>query len=70
MTSNDKYVLEILLETGAVTAEQVETARSSIERPGISVVDVLIDTDVVPELDILGALGDQFGMEMVALREL
>ena len=69
MTSNDKYVLEILLENGIVSAEQVEAARSTIDRPGVSVVDVLVDTDVIPELDILGALADQFGMDMVSLRE-
>ena len=69
MTSNDKYVLEILLENKVVTKEQVETARSTIDRPGVSIVDVLIETDVIPELDILGALADQFGMDMVSLRE-
>jgi len=69
VTSNDKYVLEILLENKVVTKEQVETARSTIDRPGVSIVDVLIETDVIPELDILGALADQFGMDMVSLRE-
>ncbi|MCK5851011.1 MAG: type II secretion system ATPase GspE [Kiritimatiellae bacterium] len=69
MTSNDKYVLEILLENGIVTADQVESARAMIERPGVSVVDALVEHDLVLEEDILSALADHFGMEMVSLRD-
>ncbi|MFC1462826.1 type II secretion system ATPase GspE [Verrucomicrobiota bacterium] len=62
-------MLEILLESRVVTPEQVEVARSTIDRPGVSIVDVLVESDVVPELDVLSALADQFGMDMVSLRE-
>ena len=69
MTSNDKYVLEILLESGAVAADQVEMSRKMIERPGVSVVDALVEHDVLQEEDVLNVLADHFGMEVVSLRD-
>ena len=41
MTSNDQYVVEILLENGLLTEAQVEKARESIVHGGTSVLDTL-----------------------------
>ena len=70
MTSNDDYVLEIVLENGLVDAEQVEHARASIVHEGISVVDQLIGDEVLSEHQVLSLLAEQFGMEMVSLRDI
>jgi len=70
LTSNDDYVLEILLENGGISAEQVEDARGSVGQDGSSVVDKLIDEGVISEPRVLGLLAEQFGMEMVSLRDI
>ncbi len=68
MTSNDEYVLEILLENGTVTAEQVDRARSSSAKKDMSAVDMLIDQNVLSESDVLSVLAGQLGMEIVKLQ--
>ena len=70
MTSNDEYVLEILLEHGMVTSEQVEAIQATIVHDDESVVDALIEAEQLSELDALTLLGEQFGMEVVKLRDL
>ena len=70
MTSNDDYVLQILQENGAVSAEQVEKARGAItiSQRGMSAVDMLIQQGVMSETDILAILASQLGMEMISLQ--
>ena len=67
MTSNDDYVLEILLENGYVTAEQVEQVKAGPVETGKSTVDAIITAEVLSEADILGVLAAQLGMEYVSL---
>ena len=67
MTSNDDYVLEVLQEHNMVTPEQIEDARSSLMGNNLSVVDILIQNNVITEQDTLALLASQFGMEMVSL---
>lgn len=67
MTSNDDYVLEVLLENGYVLPDQIEQIRSEPMESGMSVVDAMIANNIMPESDILAVLADQFGMEMVSL---
>lgn len=67
MTSNDKFVLEILLEHGAVTSEQVEAAKS-VRKEGVSVVDQMIADELTTEADVLAVLAAHFGMELISLQ--
>ena len=67
MTSNDAYVLEILLENGLLSDEHIEAARAQMNPGETSVVDKLIELDMMAEVDILAALASQFGMELVSL---
>ncbi len=60
-------MLEILQEKGAVTAEQVQTARSSISKENDTPVDVLIEQGTLSEAAILTVLASQFGMDMMSL---
>lgn len=69
MTSNDDYVLEILLENGLVTSEQADEARAQVgEREG-SPVDILIADGVVDEDEVLATLAGLFGMEYVSIKD-
>lgn len=70
MTSNDEYVLEVLLDNGLVTPEQVELARSQVGVRDGTVVDLMLQDGVVAEDDVLGLLAGLFGMEFVSLQDL
>lgn len=67
MTSNDDYVLEILQEQGRVTQDQIDQAARSLVQEGETVVDVLVQSQVVSADEILEMVAQQFGMEMVSL---
>lgn len=70
MTSNDKYVIEILLENGLLLPDQIEKARASIVKEGVSTLDVLVENGAITEPEVLAVLARQFGMEQVSLRDL
>ncbi len=70
MTSNDDYLLEILLENGAVKKEHVDEVRDSLLKEGQSVVDALIDKGILLESDVLAILARQLGMEIVSLKDI
>ena len=70
MTSNDDYVLEIMLENGLVAQDDVERIRGSIVHEGVSIVDELLTAEIVSEFDVLKLLADQFGMEVISLRDI
>lgn len=69
MTSNDDYLLEILLENGAVTHDLIEEVRDSFLKEGESVIDTLINRGILPEGEILATLARQLGMEIVSLKD-
>ena len=70
MTSNDEYVLEVLLENGLIMPDQVDEARAQVgEREGTAV-DILIQDEVVSEDEILSNLAGLFGMEFVSLQDI
>ena len=65
MTSNDDYVLELLQDTGYVTIDQVEAVKDSLKEEGETSLDILIQSGVVTEDDVLSLIAQQFGMEYV-----
>ncbi|OVE75888.1 type II secretion system protein GspE [bacterium E08(2017)] len=67
MTSNDDYVLELLLENGYVSHDQIEQLQYEPREPGETTVDSLITLEILQEADVLALLGSQFGMEVVDL---
>lgn len=65
MTSNDDYVLQLLEEQGLVSADEIDRVKDSIKQEGETTLDVLIQTGVVEEDDVLAVIAAQFGMEFV-----
>ena len=65
MTSNDDYVLELLVEQGYVTQEEVDTVSGSLRQEGETTLDILMQSGAVSEDDVLGMIAAQFGMEYV-----
>jgi general secretion pathway protein E/type IV pilus assembly protein PilB len=65
VTSNDDYVVQLLREQSYVSAEQVEAVANSIKQEGETTLDILVQTGIVTEDDVLSLVAAQFGMEYV-----
>lgn len=70
MAANDDYLIDTLMDMGAVDVAQVDAARPAAEAAGAGVVDTLIvQKSLNPDL-VVKARAMQFGCEVVDLREL
>ena len=67
MTNNDDYILEILLDTGLITQDQVDTATAAAAESGKSVIEQLTETGEIRSEDVLRALASHSSMEFVDL---
>ncbi len=65
MTSNDDYVLQLLLEQGLVSSDQTDAVKNSIKQEGETTLDILIQTGALTEDEVLSMIAGQFGMEYV-----
>ena len=65
MTSNDDYVLQMLLEHHKVSPDQAAKAASRAAAGDESVVDRLIKENQIQEADVLSLMANIFGMEYV-----
>lgn len=69
MTSNDEYVLQILMENQVVSQEDVDKAATMMKGDGRSVVDILVKNGVVGEDQVMDAVARTFGMEFVDISQ-
>ncbi|MBQ3288611.1 MAG: type II/IV secretion system protein [Kiritimatiellae bacterium] len=63
MTSNDEYVIQLLVERGYLTSEQVEAAAQSMKAENETTLDVLVSGGTIGEDEVLGTIADQFGLK-------
>ena len=63
MTSNDEYVLQLLVERGFLTHDQVDAASKSMRAENETVLDVLVSSGAIGEDEVLGTVADQFGLK-------
>ncbi len=63
MTSNDEYVLQLLIERGYLTPDQIETAANSMKADNETTLDVLLSGGTLDEDTVLGNIADQFGLK-------
>ena len=63
MTSNDEYVVQLLLERGFLTEEQIEAAAKSMKAENETTLDVLVSGGTIGEDEVLGTVADQFGLK-------
>ncbi|MEM7395273.1 MAG: hypothetical protein AAF492_23315, partial [Verrucomicrobiota bacterium] len=68
MTANDEYILEILESVGLISYEQGHAALEAAQTEEMDVVDVIVRDVGIERNDILKALANQFGMELVSLK--
>ena len=69
MARDTEYILELLVEYGMVTREQVARAREEAEASGgtLDPVECLKKDGSVREQDLLAMLAQQYGMEVLDL---
>jgi general secretion pathway protein E/type IV pilus assembly protein PilB len=70
VAEKDDYLVEILVDLGFVTAEQVSTARTEAAAAGVGVVDLLVANKHIRPADVAQAKAAHFGAEVVNLGEL
>ncbi len=63
MTSNDEYVIQLLVERGFLTPDQVEAADKSMKAENETTLDALVASGVIGTDEVLGTLADQFGLK-------
>jgi len=65
VTSNDDYVLDLLQEQGYVSSDQIDAVKGSLKEEGETSLDILMQSGVITEDDVLSLIAHQFGMEYV-----
>ena len=68
--NNDDYVIEILLDTGLITKQQVERAKGASIRNRSSIISELIDQGAVTQEDVTRALAAHASMDFVDLSQI
>ena len=63
MTSNDEYVVQLLIERGYLAPEQVDAAAESMKAENETNLDVLMAGNILDEDTVLGSIADQFGLK-------
>ena len=67
MTTNDEYALQVLQETGLVTAEMVHDALAAKRKDGQTALDWIVEQGSLTEEDVLATLAEQFGMPFASV---
>jgi general secretion pathway protein E/type IV pilus assembly protein PilB len=68
VTGNDDYIIEILKDVGLIKAEQIEEAKPQASA-NKSVVDVLVETGVISQMEVLKTVAMQLGMDVIILAD-
>lgn len=63
MTSNDEYVLQLLVERGFVTRERAAEAAAAPRAENETALDAIVAAGDVGEDEVLGTVADQFGLK-------
>lgn len=70
MAEKDDYLVDMLIDLGFVTAEQVKALRSEAAASGVGVVDLMVANKLIRPSDVVQAKAAHFGVEAVNLREI
>ena len=70
MAEKDDYLVDILVDLGFVSPDQVAALRTEAQSSGVGVVDLMVANKVVRPEDVTQAKAAHFGAEVVVLRDL
>jgi type IV pilus assembly protein PilB len=69
MTANDDYIVEILKDVGLIKSEQIEAAKAAAGGAHRSILDVLVEQDVISKIEVLKTVAMQLGMDVITLAD-
>ncbi|NGO38947.1 Flp pilus assembly complex ATPase component TadA [Limisphaera ngatamarikiensis] len=67
MAEKDDYLIDLLVDLGFVTSDQVEQARKEAQAAGVGVVDYMVANGMLRPADVTQAKAAHFGAEVVNL---
>lgn len=70
MAEKDDYLIDLLVDLGFVTSEQVAHARQEAGSSGVGVVDLMLANKIIRPADVTQAKAAHFGAEVVSLGNL
>ena len=70
MAEKDDYLIDLLVDLGFVTVEQVAHARGEASSSGVGVVDLMLANKIIRPADVTQAKAAHFGAEVVNLNSL
>ncbi|MGA2864241.1 MAG: ATPase, T2SS/T4P/T4SS family [Verrucomicrobiota bacterium] len=70
MAEKDDYLVDILMDLGFVTSDQVAALRAEAQAAGVGVVDLMVANKVIRPADVTQAKAAHFGAEVVNLGEI
>ncbi|HSU54289.1 MAG TPA: ATPase, T2SS/T4P/T4SS family, partial [Candidatus Dormibacteraeota bacterium] len=70
MAEKDDYLVDILIDLGFVSAEQVAGLKAEAQAAGVGVVDLMVANHLIRPADVTQAKAAHFGAEVVNLSEL
>jgi len=63
LADNDDFILDLLVDRGMITHDQVADARERAEKDSISVIESLDVLDIFPEEDLIMIVAAEYGMD-------
>ncbi len=70
MAEKDDYLIDILVDLGFVTPDQVSTARTDAQSAGVGVVDLMLANKLINQAAVTQAKAAHFGAEVVNLNDI
>jgi type IV pilus assembly protein PilB len=70
VAEKDDYLVDMLVDLGFVTADQVSTLRAEAQSAAVGVVDLMLANKVIRAADVTQAKAAHFGAEVVNLNEI
>ena len=69
VAEKDDYLVDMLVDLGFVTAQQVQSLRTEAQAAGVGVVDLMLANQIIRPADVTQAKAAHFGAEVVNLGE-
>jgi type IV pilus assembly protein PilB len=70
VAERDDYLVDMLVDLGFVTAQQVAALRAEAQSSGVGVVDLMLANKIIRSADVTQAKAAHFGAEVVNLSEM
>jgi general secretion pathway protein E/type IV pilus assembly protein PilB len=69
MPAQDEYIVEILLDVGLITHEDVLKAKELTKLGGVGLLDAILKGGKITEVDVSKAVASQYGMDFIQLSD-